>query len=286
LVRLDLSRSHAAFRVFNILRAVSTLSRLKTFHFPQEAAVYSDSDVVKDNERVERTPKWPDSLETFCIPCSLDPGFIRAFEKAPASLINLVVEDGERQAVISVLESVFKLIGSRIRTLKLEYYGRPTGKLANYLIKFPNLTHLSVRPSFISEDAMDQIYHEIDHPLCSITVKLDNLYGVFGITGLHHLLDERRFRLPNIASLLLSSSSSLDDWVSFSRKESVPLTYMGLCNISSFLKSRSSSASGLKENGVWVVDSKKNDTTICEFTEENLKIRPVSSYQLQDYRWG
>jgi hypothetical protein len=232
------------------LRAVSKLSHLKTFHSPQEAPNFSEWEVVKDKEGTERTPKWPDSLETFFISCSFDPGLIPAFEQTPASLRNLVIEKSDRVGV-NMLEIVFEMIGSRILTLKLDYYERPTGRLANYFFRFPNLVHLSLRPLFVSEYTVHRKYQGIDHPLCSITINLDELDEVLDLEGLNDLLDERRFRLPNLTSLRLCISSSLDDWVPFARKNSVLLTNMGLFNIGQLLKLRSSSATcDFTESGV------------------------------------
>ena len=59
-----------------------------------------------------------------------------------------------------------------------------------------------------------------------------------------------------------------------------------LLDISRYLKRRSSSASDLKQCGVWLVDGGDNDAIICEFTVETLA--KFGSEELDSYnlRYG
>jgi hypothetical protein len=109
LVCLDLSTFEAAFRALDILRAVSTLSSLKIFHFPSWSVSAVDSG-ENDNGRSEKSPKWPDSLETLYMFGHFSPDYIAAFDKAPASLKNLIIE-GHMDLDEESLDSVFRLIG-------------------------------------------------------------------------------------------------------------------------------------------------------------------------------
>jgi hypothetical protein len=76
-----------------------------------------------DSKQSSKASTWPDTFETIHIPSSLDSGYILAFEKPPASLKNLIIEngflmgsDGVRISA-DVLAEISRLIGTRIQTL-------------------------------------------------------------------------------------------------------------------------------------------------------------------------
>jgi hypothetical protein len=252
------------------------LSCLKVFNFPQwppRSSYGSDGWGENDIDQSEVTSKWPDSLETFYIPCSLDTGWILAFEKVPASLTSLIIKDG-LNVDSEALDMVFDLIGPQILTLKVEYIEEPeksAAQLASIFSKFPNLLHLSVRTCFIYDQAMGHTVFETDHPLRSITIRLDQLDDICDtdlIERLNNLLDYEW--LPSVRRVLLSTNYSLDRWLSFLREVPTPLMDVDFLYISTRLKRRSSSACGPQGSGVWLVDSADGNSTICEFTGEML----------------
>jgi hypothetical protein len=203
LVCLDLSLIQGSFEVRDILRVVSTLSSLKIFQFPRASPTSSD---WGENEA---TPEWPDRLEKFYIPCSLDPGYIRAFEKVPASLTSLTIEN-EGAPNDDVLDTVFKLIGPQILTLKVECEELPQGQIANLTVNFPNLLHLGVRGGFTCSHEIRTINLGVERPLRAITIDLSELDDVTDpeyLGWVKDLFDEKR--LPNIRRLMLSSEWSL-----------------------------------------------------------------------------
>jgi hypothetical protein len=242
---------------------------LKIFHFPQ---IPPSDPEENENQQSEKSARWPDSLETFHISSSLHTGYIPAIENAPASMKSLIIEDGcgiDRE----VLKTIFDLIGSRTLTLKV---GHNAGQMASLFIKFPNLLDLSVSPIFVSEHRKRHIPLEIDHPLRSITINLNEINVIYDtkfIERLKALLKENR--LPNIRSLLLSARADARLWVGHIRQYPWLLLRTDLLIISAFLKKRSSSASGFEKSGVWLANSDDNDSIICEFTKENLEIIKV-----------
>jgi hypothetical protein len=277
LVRLDLSLIRGTPLILDLLRAVSTLSCLKIFHFPRcsSAAFYLSK---------EDDPKWPDSLETFHIPCSLDKIYIPAFENPPISLKSLVIEDDFQ--VTDVLDVVFGLIGSQILTVKVQYEEDCNDQLAMIFINFPNLLHLSIPPDLISDDATADIYLGNDYPLLSLTVILqqpDDIFDPYFLEFLEYLLDDDL--LPNIRRLVLSHASSVDSWNSFLHENPLPVKrQIELLDIDKRLKRRSSSASCPRKSGVWLVDCEDNDVSISEFTDESLVrviLRSWSSNMIQ-----
>jgi hypothetical protein len=269
LVRLDLSRlNRVSFHILDLLRAVSTLSCLKIFHFPEGCPTSSDSG-LENKERSGKTPKWPDSLETFHIPLSLDMGHILAFEKLPTSLTSLIIDTSDRIRD-EAIEVIFDLIGPQILTLKVEPE-TPSDGFASYLTKFPNLLHLKALPEIIAYDAMDYIDLQVDHPLRSITIGLDLCDDIFDPDFLDSLEDLVNIdRLPNIRRLLLNIDCLRYYCASFLREDPLPEEHIKLLDISKRLRGRSSSASGKKESGVLLVDSDDDDATVIEFTEEYL----------------
>jgi hypothetical protein len=267
LVSLNLSSIDPAFRVLDLLSAVSMLSDLKIFYFPWSSLLSSTSD------ESEILPEWPDSLETFHIPSALETCYLLAFSKVPASLTRLIIRDGIYVHAES-LDIMFGLIGPQILTLKVEYSEGSAALVGDILSKFPNLLHLSIRPCFAS--GPNSFWYQdlgIDHPLRSITIKLSlfdrDEFDLRFLDDLEAVLDDGM--LPNIRNLLLSSELGVNPWVSFFREKTLPENDIKLLDISTCLKRRGSSVNGLKDSGVWLVDGwQHNDTTICEFTKENL----------------
>jgi hypothetical protein len=259
----------ADFQILDLLRAVSALSCLKIFYFPERSPASSNSGVV-DKQRSEQTPKWPDSLETFHIPCSLDRGYIIAFEKTPALLKNLIVNDSNGSCG-TALEHVFDLVGPQIQTLRVQYENC-YGELSRCLQKFPNLLHLYTHPELIDWIANDHLGPRSNHPLRSITIAIDELDDISN-SGFLECLEElvNEDRLSNIRSLILSIDCLGDHWESFLRQVPLPVELIQLLDISKRLKRRSSSESGRKKSGVFLVDSKDDDAIVCEFTEESCK---------------
>jgi hypothetical protein len=269
---LDLSFIDPSFGILDLLAAMSMLSCLKVFHYPHRPAYFPDSDSdLSDNGGQDSFPKWPNSLETIHIPRSLDLGYLLILGQVPASLSTLVIDNGF-EPFTSVLDLIFSILDQQIQTLKVKYDEEWSDLLEDILDEFPNLLHLGLRPCFISDDAVADIDLGTDHPLRSITVYIDQLDDIFDpelLKGLQDLVDKDQ--LPNIRSLVLSSESSVDDWVSFLRGKPLPVEYLRLLEIGKRLKRRSSFDSGLKESGVWLVDGEDHDGAICEFTEENLE---------------
>jgi hypothetical protein len=156
----------------------------------------------------------------------------------------------------------------------MEYESKWRDQLGNILIKFPNLLHLSIRLSLNSDnEALNFFYwHDMDHPLRSITLKLNPLKVIYILNFLQGFKDTLvKGQLPNIRSLLLSSNSSVDDWKSFLQAHPLPVMDSYLFETGTRLKERSSSASGLEKSGVWLVGGRDDDSFSCEFTRENLR---------------
>jgi hypothetical protein len=271
LIHLDLSNTGKPFCVLDLLRVVSTLSYLKKFHFPDSGCTACSG---PDERRGEDAPIWPNSLDTFHISSSLDVAYLIAFNKAPASLKCLIVEDGDKEPDYAVLDTVFDLIGSRILTLKIDYEAEPIGQLCDIFKKFPNLLYLEIRAIFIYDEALPHMDLEANHPLCRVTMLLDHLDDIFSPYFLYCLEDLlNRDWLPNIRSLRLSNEPSLYRWAFIFQELPLPIADIqpsSLLDIGRRLKQRSSSASSIKESGVWLVDGKDNDAVICEYTEEDI----------------
>jgi hypothetical protein len=91
------------------------LSSLKIFCFPwcPPAGSASDENIYGQSEKI---PDWPDSLEAFQIPPSLERAYLPAFRKAPASLTRLIIKVGS-YVDTEVLDIVFNLIGPQINYL-------------------------------------------------------------------------------------------------------------------------------------------------------------------------
>jgi hypothetical protein len=273
LVRLDLSLIRGTPLILDLLRAVSTLSCLKIFCFPC-GSLFSSVWGENDHGRYQASLKWPDSLETFHIPNSLSRAYLQAFENAPASLKSLVVA-GSDQIFDVAPNTVFGLIGSRIVTLKVDYEEDDfTGQLFNIFAKFPNLLYLSVCATLLWDPTMRATDLEIDHPLRSFTILLDDLDDIsdpYFIEGIEILFNKGW--LPDIRTLLLSNRESMTHLAHHLRINSSPVTntkILRLLEIGKRLKQRSSSASDQRESGVWIVDGKNNDAVIGELTEENI----------------
>jgi hypothetical protein len=260
------------FSIFDLLDALSKLSFLKILHFPKGAAAFPDSDwEMGDYERRRRIPEWQDGLETVHIPCSLDWGYLLFFRECPASLSTLVIEDGFGKPT-GALERVFPLMSQEITTLKLKYDGELLDLPENILEAFPNLLHLGVGPSFISDGALYDIDLDVDHPLRSVTIcfkKLDDLFDPEFQQCLEDLLDEDQ--LPNLSNISLLNESSIDHWVSFLQEHPSPRKFVYLFAIGKLLKQRSSSPSDRKESGLWLVDGEDNKGVVCELTVENVE---------------
>jgi hypothetical protein len=266
LVRLDLSSINCvSFHIVDLLRTVSKLLRLQIFHFPKGSQDSGDN----DQERSGKTPRWPNSLETFHIPLSPNIGYILAFEKLQASLMSLIIDtfDSVRDDTIEI---IFNLIGPQILTLKVELE-TPSSGFASYLDKFPNLLHLKAPPEIISYNEMDFIDLQVDHPLRSITIRLNQFDGISDpdfLESLENLVNVDW--LPNIRRILLNIDCLGYDWASFLREDPLPEEHIKLLDISRRLRGRSSFASGHTESGVLLVDSDDDDATVIEFTEDNL----------------
>ena len=218
-------------------------------------------------------PKWPDSLEVFHIPPSLDTLYLPFFENAPASLKGLVIENGVR-IYVGVLNTIFGLIGSRILTLKVEFEG-VRDEIANTFIKLPHLLQLRVRPglirSFIRYARSDPTYLTMHHPLRSLTIYLNQLDYIFHTTLLNSLEDLLKVEwLPSIRTLQLSDKLTDDRWVSFLNYKLLPQQHVMLLYFGRILKLRDSTASSIGDCGVWLMSGEDNDATIWEFTKENL----------------
>jgi hypothetical protein len=260
--------------VLDLLRVVSTLSYLKKFHFPDSGcSAYS----ALDEGQGEDTPRWPDSLETFHIPSSLDTCYLIAFEKPPASLKSLIVEEmvyPHKSPTDEVLDKVFGLIGSRILTLKMDYEVDSVVEAWDIFEKFPNLLYLGIRTVFIYDDELSQMDLKIDHPLRSVTLLLDRPDDIYYPGFLDRVKDLLNIDwLPNIRNLRLSDQPSPYRWAHLLQEISLPIAETEpsrLLDIGRCLKQRSSSGSGPRESGVWLVDGRDNDAIICEFTEEDI----------------
>jgi hypothetical protein len=280
---LDLSVINDDLGLHDLLRAISTLTSLKTFHFPRWNPISEDSG-VNDNEKSEKTFNWPDSLGTFHISSCFDPGWMPAFRKVP-SLRNLVIED-EYNVYHRVVDEVFRLTGSRIQNLKVDHSGDDADEFPNIFVTFPNLLHLIVRPCMILVDeVVSMIDLKVDHPLRSITINLNKLDVILDTDFLGALRDLiADDLLPNIRSISLQSNFSVDHILSFFReyrysKEALleyPLVAEEIANtIGSCLKQRSYLASDFDESGVWLVEdvgqslvNSGDNATVFEITEE------------------
>jgi hypothetical protein len=296
LVRLDLSPICGPFQLLDLMRAVRALSCLKFFHFPRWHRASPKLD-AHDKGTTETTPKWPDSLEKIYIPSRLHTSYIPAFEKPPASSTSLTVELGVETHKIrhNKLYVVFGLIGSRITTLKLDYPGYGRNQLASISIHLPNLLHLIIKWTFlpdyeISDFSLSNIDLKYDHHLRSITIEFaspeeifshisdpESLQSLRDLVDLDRLPDFRILRLSSkpsyqawIPRRLSSSDSSFHDWMSSARENILPGIDIQLLEIGRCLKRRGSSASGIMESGMWLVDGEDSDATPCECTAENL----------------
>jgi len=265
-----------SLRVLDLLHAVTTLSCLKIFHFPRCAASPNPGEWRQGRGEA---PNWPDSLETFHIPASLSLSYICAFSKVPPSLTTLVLEDSP-QIAGSVLEIVFEMIGSRVVTLKVEYYQEVVGQLARIFRSCPNLLHLSVQSCFVSDLAMGYVDLEVDYPLRSFTIYLKHLHDILEDELLDDLSDlVHEDRLPDLRCLLLSNKLTGDGWVPFLQENADLELHQELLGISDCLKKRSNFASGVKGNGVWLVEGDDSKDTICEFNEEDLASSTKMTWQ-------
>jgi hypothetical protein len=251
---------------------------------------------MSDNEQSEMIPEWPDSVEEFHIPTSLDRGYLLAFTKVPASLSALTIKDGV-EIFNATLDKVLNLLAPQILTLRVEFdseasdFDSETSYLLDDILSIcPNLLHISVRPSLAECSATWHLDPNIDHPLRSITIILDQLNDILDLYFLddfEDLLEDNA--MPNVRRLLLSVKSGEDHWASFLLENVgnvLPTMDLQLLDISRCLKRRSSSASDLKQCGVWLVDGGDNDATICEFTVETFAKIGSKKLDLYNLRYG
>jgi hypothetical protein len=236
-----------------------------------------------DSKQSLKASTWPDTFETFHIPSSLDSGYILAFKKPPTSLKNLIIEngflmgsDGVRISA-DVLAEISRLIGTRIRTLKVNYDGDLADNFPNVFVNFPNLLDISVWPCFIFADAMNCKDLKTDHPLRSVAMKLDSLDNVFdpGVLGGLGCRIIAEDRLPNTKSVLVSSHSWEDQflyflWKYWVPKESLEKMHLELQNIVGDWPTRISLVSRELRHKRAYVNSEDNDGTIFEITNETI----------------
>jgi hypothetical protein len=151
------------------------------------------------------------------------------------------------------------------------YNGKSAGSLASLLFYFFSLLFLTVSPSLFF-DTRDDISFSMDCPLRSITFDVGNL----GYISRHDFMDwlvnhVYTNGLPQIRSLLISSSWSSESWSYFFQEYPSPAEDIELSEIGLFLKERSASVSGVEKSGVWIMDGVDSDTPLFEFPEENVK---------------
>jgi hypothetical protein len=202
------------------------------------------------------TPYLHTSYDPFC-------------EKAPASVTNIIIHN-DVDMTTTFLDRVFGLLGPRIVNLSLECRVGHWGQLSDVLVIFPNLLRLSVRPCFITRDALDGMGQK--HPLQLLTISFETLW-VLCQQDFMACLKQLLYHdcLYNIRSLLLSDKLAGGRWESFLQDFSPQLAWR-FSDISDCLRQRNNASAGLIENGVWILArGDDNYDTICEFTEENLE---------------
>jgi hypothetical protein len=257
------------------MHTVSRLPCLKIFHFPHKSHSLDEWRF----QMVGKNPKWPDSLETFHIPCGLK-GYFRAIAKAPPSLKSLIIDEDLRTEP-RMIQRVLDRLGPQILILSVHYHEKSPVQLDQIFTKLPNLLYLSMDPWMLLSQESNPLELEFDHPLRSITLNTSPPGDIFApdlLRDLSVLLHNSR--LPNIKNLLISSKWSGGTgatWVEYLRRKSLPKTHVKLFEIGKLLEQRSVSSTGLKKNGVWLVDGERDpqenndfDDIICEFTEGDI----------------
>jgi hypothetical protein len=201
----------------------------------------------------------------------MGPDYILAFETTPASLQRLTIEY-DPEVYTEGFYSMVELIRSRIKDLAV--WSAPEeadGQLLDFLVDFPNLFHLNVAACYVFGHSAHYRRGDVYQSLRSITISLYSLEDIFHcdfLEGLEDLVDKDW--LPNVRSLVFSSEFTKDPWVSFLREQTVPQERNKLLCIDRRLKPRSSSASGLRESGLWLVDGSNDDDVVCQVTEREL----------------
>jgi hypothetical protein len=284
LIRLDLSLVDDYLPVHDLLRVVCNLSNLKVFHFPSCNCWASlDSDENDAEQTAKEISDWPSSLEIFHIPSWSCSGYTPALKKPPASLKRLVIEDGEDLYTPELVKAC-RLIGSWIKSLQVNYNGVHVNEIRENFDHFPNLLQLNIRPGLIFVDAIFSAHVAVNHPLRSVTVELDMLDQILD-TDLLGYIDENYLvedRFPDIRSILLSSSSSIDEILSFVKRYRFPIDQspeedLNFVNaIHSSLKRRSPLEGDRNQDGVLLMKERwmklmkyrDNESTVLDFTSK------------------
>jgi hypothetical protein len=273
------------------MHTVSRLPCLKIFHFPQQSHSFDDWSLkMGGNIKKGNIKKWPDSLETFHIPCGLL-GYLDAIAMAPASLKSLIIDE---DAITEPrrIDEIFDRLGPQILNLSVHYHDEPPVQLAQMFTKLPNLLHLSTDPWILLNQEENPLELRSDHPLCSITLNSGVLGDLFSPDLLRNVKNFlHNPRLPNIQNLLLSGKWSGEEgrsWVDYLRRCPLPKTHVEFFEMSKFLQQRIVSSSGLKKNGVWLVDGERDpqenndfEDIVCEFSEG--EIARIKSGELNGY---
>jgi len=158
-----------SLQVLDLMRALSTLSKLETFRFPRCSAANKPG--MKD-ETIPgcKKSRWPDSLRSFYFSCGLQIGYLPAIIKSPRFLTSLTIEEGHNFSSEVVWCSVLTL-GLQITSLRLEFEPKFGFEPMNALLRdFPNLIHLLMRVDHVGLPFFAPGVIPHTHPLKSLTV--------------------------------------------------------------------------------------------------------------------
>ncbi|MCJ1474560.1 hypothetical protein MMC13_003219 [Lambiella insularis] len=155
LTRLDLSLISEALPITDLVHAVNSLRRLKTFHFPRCQALFTagythhfppcprDVGCVGCSSSAAIFPSWSSSLEAVYMPCDIKSNFLTMFAGMPPTMTSLIIEDGSRYNIFP-MDDILWHIGPQILRLQLRFVLPKSGfsHAETRRPRFPSMRHL------------------------------------------------------------------------------------------------------------------------------------------------